>query len=103
MPVNDISSLLHLVFNRVQQLPQISPDLIFRITGTHLILIHDPALEFLVKTIMATPLLDNIVDGEVFQACILRQDFAVRSFTCARRSSHYNIWFRPHFVVCIGF
>lgn len=35
---------------------------------THLLLIHNPALQFLVKLLMALPVLHYLVDREVFEA-----------------------------------
>lgn len=47
---------------------------------------------------MATPFLDNVIDGEVLEAGILSESLTVRSFTYARRTSDYYVWLASHDV-----
>ena len=47
---------------------------------------------------MATPLLHNVVDGEVLQASILRKGFAVSGFAHTWSASYYDIWLIAHDV-----
>ena len=51
---------------------------------------------------MTTPLLDNIVDGEVFKAGALGKALTVSCFAYTRRAGHYDIWLSAHAVCCGG-
>ena len=68
----------------------------------NLVLVHNPALEFLVVSIVAAPLLDDVVDGEVLQACVLRERFAVRRLPHAWRASDDDVGLGAHCVFCCG-
>ena len=70
--------------------------------SSHLVFIHNPTLELLVVPIVTTPLLDNIVNGEMFKAGALGKAFAVGRFAYTRRASHYDIWLIAHIVYCGG-
>lgn len=79
-----------------------------KIKITHLILIHNPALELVVPALMGGPVLDDVVDGQVAQARALGQDLAVRCLADARgagdddvgpRASRHFFFFPSFFQV----
>ena len=59
---------------------------------THLVLIHNPALELLVIPIVAIPLLDDLVDRQVLQARALSQQFAMRRLADAGGARDDEVW-----------
>jgi hypothetical protein len=63
------------------------------------VLVHNPALELLVVAIMTAALLDNVVDGKVFQACVLREGLTVGRLANSWRTSDDYVWLCPHRVL----
>lgn len=60
---------------------------------TDLVLIHNPALEFLIPALVAFSVLDDLVHAQVLQlGTLLGQDLTVSSFSGARRAGDYDIW-----------
>jgi hypothetical protein len=47
---------------------------------------------------VATPFLDNVIDGEMLEAGVLSESLTVRSFTYARCTSDYYVWLASHDV-----
>ena len=82
MPVDDVSSLLDFIFNRVEELfctsvssnVEINARLRFIVSRgyLYLILIYDPTLVLLIPTVMTIALFDNVVDGQVLKTSGLR-------------------------------
>jgi hypothetical protein len=67
---------------------------------TYFVFIHDPGLQFFVPAIVAILLFGDLVDGEVLQPSVLRQNFSMASLADARRACDYDIGVRPHFRSC---
>src|SRR5450432_555831 len=65
---------------------------------SYLVLVYDPALKFLVPTIMAPAVFHNLSYGKMFQSCTLREGFAVSSFANARGSCYNYVGPRAHDV-----
>lgn len=86
MPINYVTSKLHLILNSIQQLQIISPIPQPLPISTHLILIHNPTLELLIIPIVAASILHNIVYGKVLQTSVFGEYFAVRGFADTGRT-----------------
>lgn len=63
---------------------------------THLILINNPTLPFVVISIVAIALFGNIVYRHVLQAGILGDLFTVDSLAHSRGAGDYDVGSRPH-------
>ena len=65
---------------------------------SYLVLIYNPALQFIVISIMATPLLDYVIDGEMLETSTLGEGLAMCCLAYARCTSDNYVWLSPHDV-----